>query len=153
MTDPPHASTCVVMFTQVSLVNKYDNTVARDVLTKICQQYITKNWRAEIKTSGDDHIDLIVPGSDFKSLKVQLRLSADKQTVSFIVDPTRFSILKTEAVYSIDQRHHLLRAYHLVDWTDACPTMEVTVSRRCNLQSILEALADNWSTPIGRARD
>ena len=141
------------MSSRVSLVNKYDNTVAREVLTKICQQYITKNWRAEVRTSGDDHVDLAVPGSDFKSLTIQLRLSVDKQTVSFIVDPKRFSILDTDDAYSIDQGHHLLKAYQLVDWTEERPYMEVTASRRCNLQSILEALANNWSPPIGRARD
>jgi len=137
------------MFTQASLVCKYDNTVARDVLMKICQTYISKNWRAEVRTSGDDHVDLTIPGSDFKSLKIQLRLSKDKQTVSFIVDPTRFSVLKDlDAAFTIDEGHHMLRAYRLVDWTDASPIMEVTISRRGNPQSILESLANNWSTPI-----
>lgn len=144
------------MFTQVSLssARKYDNTiVARDVLMKICQKYIAKNWRAEARTSGEDHVILTVPGSDFKSLKIELRLGADKQTVSFIVDPTRFSILETDAVYTIDEGHRLVRAYRLVDWNDSRPSMEVTISRRCNPQSILEALANNWSVPVGRALD
>jgi hypothetical protein len=141
------------MFTQASLSTKYDKTVAHDVLMKICNTFIANNWRAEARTSGDDHVNLTIPGSDFNSLKVQLRLSSDKLSVSFIVDPKRFSVLKTDSVYTIDQGYHLQRAYHLVDWSDASPTMEVVVSRRGNPQAILEALASNWSMPIGNTLD
>jgi hypothetical protein len=137
------------MFTQASLVQKYDTSPVPCELLRIVRAYGTQNSSGVEFKVGEGVVNMSIPVGGMNAMGVCVRLTHDRKRVSLMTKARFFTCLTTDQFATDTGRSVLSGA--TIHWDAPVPSIELTLdlSRPDLIQEALQALRENWSIPVG----